>query len=286
MAIDIARTLKLGLLGNNLSRSRAQDLHQMIGELVDVRVTYTPMDLESRGAVTIDAELRRCAGEGFDGVNITHPYKSGAFAAVANTAALPPGLTTINTVRFDDGNMTGFNTDYSGFVRAFRAVMGADARPGRVLMLGCGGVGKAIAFALTILGATELAVHDVRAVQAMSLIDELARSGLPVRLAGADLARETVDADGLVNATPTGMFRYPGCAFPESAIGGQQWAFDAVYTPENTAFLDACRKRGVATLSGFKLFLYQGLDAFEVFSGIALDADRIESEFLRRFRLE
>ncbi len=153
-------------------------------------------------------------------------------------------------------------------------------------MLGAGGVGKAIALGLETLGADELVVHDIEARNLASLLDELRAGGLPVRPAGDDLAREMEIVDGLVNATPVGMFAYPGCAFPTHAIGEQRWAFDAVYTPENTEFLAACRDRGVATLSGFKLFLYQGLDAFGVFAGVDLDARQIEAAFLERFPLE
>ena len=111
-------------------------------------------------------------------------------------------------------------------------------------------------------------------------------TGLDLREARTDLDAETAAADGLVNATPLGMFQYPGCAFPVAALGGQRWAFDAVYTPENTAFLAACRRRGIDTLSGFGLFLYQGLDAFELFTGVEPDARAIEAAFLERYPLE
>ncbi len=82
------------------------------------------------------------------------------------------------------------------------------------------------------------------------------------------------------------MFQYPGNPFPEQGIRSQQWAFDAVYTPENTQFLHACRTRNIETLSGFYLFLYQGLDAFAHFAGIVPEAESIETLFLERFPLE
>ena len=74
--------------------------------------------------------------------------------------------------------------------------------------------------------------------------------------------------------------------FPEAALGLQRWAFDAVYTPENTEFLHACRVRGIDTLSGFELFLFQGLDAFRLFTGIETDADLARSSFLQRYPLD
>jgi len=243
------------------------------------------MDLEGRADVVIAAELERCQREGFVGVNVTHPFKPAAYRAVARTVSMPEGLTAVNTVVFSDAGWTGSNTDYSGFCRAYRAGFGTGASPGRVLIVGAGGVGKAIAFALQTLGADELVVHDVSPAATTTLLQEIGGCGLPARAAGADLAAEMRAADGVINATPVGMFQYPGSAFPLEGLHRQAWAFDAVYTPEDTEFLAACRARGIATLSGFKLFLYQGLDAWERFAGAPADAQVIERAFLERYPL-
>ena len=157
--------------------------------------------------------------------------------------------------------------------------------PGRVLMLGAGGVGLAIAFGLQTLKASELVLYDTNPDLTRSLIAALDQSKMVVREAEADLATEMKAADGLINATPIGMYQYPGNPFPESGFGQQRWAFDAVYTPENTAFMNLCRKQNIATLSGFQLFLYQGLDAFRHFTGLEADARLIEREFLKRYPL-
>ncbi|MEZ5553234.1 MAG: hypothetical protein R3E82_20300 [Pseudomonadales bacterium] len=276
--------MKVGLLGNGIGRSRAKHLHELIGEQLGHPLTYVPMDLESRGRVSLADELTRCENAGFAGVNVTNPYKSEAFLAVHRTVSMPDGLTSVNTVLFREDGWTGTNTDCSGFVRAFRSGFGADAQPGRVLIAGAGagGVGKAIAFALQELGAVELAIHDTAPMAARALASELDTCGQRARVT-TDLAAEMRSADGLVNATPVGMFQYPGCVFPSSGLEDQRWAFDAVYTTEHTDFLLACAGRGIAVLSGFKLFLYQGLDAWQHFTGVAADAGSIERAFLRRY---
>lgn len=282
----MAETIKLGLLGNNLGRSRAKNLHELLGELYGVPVTYHPMDLKDRpAAVAIETELVRCRSEGYRGVNVTHPYKRDAFAAVTTVPAFPTGLTSVNTVLLQEEPMLADNTDYSGCCRAFQSSFGQTFRPGTVLMLGTGGVGVAIAYAMQTLGARELIVADTNRALAQRMVEQM-NGTMAVRLAGPDLVREMQNAQGLVNATPLGMFQYPGCAFPEEGFGNQQWAFDAVYTPENTDFLNSCRRREIATLSGFKLFLYQGLDAFVHFTGIMPEAEQVEAEFLNRFPLE
>jgi shikimate dehydrogenase len=283
----MSKKIKLGLLGNNLGRSRAKNLHELLGELYGLDVTYEPMDLLDRsGFVSIAAELERCRTEGFTGVNVTHPYKQEAFLHVTPMPGFPQGLTSVNTVLFTPETMLADNTDFSGFCRAFAARFGRDFKPGRVLVLGAGGVGVAIAHGLKRLGADELVVHDVRREVAQDLVSRLAEVGMAARLAQADLAAEMQNADGLVNATPIGMFQYPGNPFPAEGFGSQRWAFDAVYTPENTGFLQQCRQRDMNTLSGFHLFLYQGLDAFKHFTGVTADAEKTERLFLERYPLE
>jgi shikimate dehydrogenase len=230
--------------------------------------------------------LERCRADGFRGVNITHPYKKKAFTHVKTGPGFPEGLTSVNTVLFQGDEFLADNTDYSGCCRAFRTLFGDNFNPGRVLMLGAGGVGVAIAHALKELGADELILQDIKLETARELIAQLSTSPMPIRLAKENLAVEMQSVDGLINATPIGMFQYPGNPFPDEGFSTQRWAFDAVYTPENTQFLQTCRSRGIQTLSGFQLFLYQGLDAFERFTGIAPDAAKVEPAFLERFPLE
>ncbi|MFV0438542.1 MAG: shikimate dehydrogenase family protein [Desulfopila sp.] len=283
----MSKRVKLGLLGNNLGRSRAKDLHEFLGEIHGLAVTYQPMDLLDRsGPVSIVDELRRCQAEGYCGVNVTHPYKKEAFGCVTTLAGFPEGLTSVNTVLFTEQGMQADNTDYSGCCRGFRSRFGAGFQPGRVLMLGVGGVGVAIAYAMQTLGAMELVVHDANELLTREFVAQMAGSRLPVRAAGPDLVAEMQRADGLINATPVGMFQYPGNPFPLAGFGSQRWGFDAVYTPENTEFLSRCRQLDIEALSGFYLFWYQGLDAFCRFTGIVVDQERIRGQFLKRYPLE
>lgn len=283
----MANTLQLGLLGNNINRSRMKNLIELLGEMNDLDVTYRLIDLACRPApASIAEELTRCRIEGFRGVNVTHPYKRDAFHHVTTMPHFPKGLTSVNTVLFNTDNNLADNTDYSGCIRAFRNQFGDAFTPGRVLMLGAGGVGVAIAYALQRLGVDELVLHDKKQELAEVLVGQMQVAGFTARLAGTDLVAEMAQADGLINATPIGMFQYPGNPFPQAGFGPQRWAFDAVYTPENTALLQQCRNRNIATLSGFRLFLYQGLDAFHHFTGITVDAAAAETEFLKRHPLE
>jgi len=283
----MSQHIQLGLLGNGLSKSRARFLHELLGKEHGLDLSYTNMDLAaSPQPVSIAMELKRCQQEGFRGVNVTHPYKIDAFNCVERVATFPKGLTSVNTVVFEADRMIADNTDYSGFCAAFRACFGNSSEPGRVLMFGAGGVGLAIAYGLKAMGVHELVVYDTNLQTAEKLVNQLNDHTVIARLANQDLVVEMQQADGLINATPVGMFQYPGNPFPIAGFASQSWAFDAVYTPENTEFLQNCRQREIATLSGFQLFLYQGLHAFERFTGITPDAAKTEKMFLDLYPLE
>jgi shikimate dehydrogenase len=77
------------------------------------------------------------------------------------------------------------------------------------------------------------------------------------------------------------MYEYPGSAFPEKYIGKQRWAFDAVYTPLKTEFMFACEQHNLSCITGFDLWIYQGLDAFTLFTGVTVnDQDTVISTAL------
>jgi shikimate dehydrogenase len=276
------RNLKLGLLGNNIEKSQSKKLHELIGSLYGINATYELMDLSDK-KTTINDELLRCQAEGFDGVNVTHPYKIDAFNHVNLMNGFPRGLTSINTVIFKD-NILADNTDYLGFVQAYQEKFN-NKNPGKVLMLGAGGVGLAIGFGLLKLKASELVIFDTNQSYAKTLVSILNSNGLNSRLAKEDLIDEINTANGLINATPIGMFQYPGNPFPDLAGSSAEWSFDAVYTPVRTEFIKSCEKNNIDFISGFKLFLHQGVEGFKRFSGIEVDGQLIEQKFSEKYPL-
>lgn len=278
------RKLKLGLLGNGISKTQSKKLHELIGKSYNFDVSYELIDLSLKVDVNIKDELLRCQKEGFDGVNVTHPYKIDAFLNIELLNGFPKGLTSINTVVFKDKNIIADNTDYLGFMQAYKAIF-KEEKPGKVLMLGAGGVGLAIAFGLFKLKACEIIIHDMNEELVESLLKILKGIGCNARSLEHSLEHEMKLCDGLINATPLGMFQYPGCAFPNEGFSDQTWSFDAVYTPVNTLFLQKCEEHNIKTISGFKLFLYQGIEAFKRFSGIDVDSKKIEELYLQRYPL-
>jgi shikimate dehydrogenase len=262
--------VRLGLIGDNIARSQAPRLHELSGRLAGIPVTYErliPKDLgQDFGAVFASAR-----DSGFRGLNITYPYKEQVVPLVRVPDPQVAVLGAVNTVLFTERGPEGHNTDWSGFAAAYRRTLG-DRVPGPVCLVGAGGVGKAIAFALPSLGLERLALVERDIPKAESLASALraAAPALDVRVTG-DVAEGARGASGLVNCTPVGMVGYDGTPVPRVLMAGASWAFDAVYTPADTLFLRDAAAEGLVTLSGWELYFYQGLHAFAVFHGRELD---------------
>lgn len=262
---------RLGLIGDNIARSQSPRLHVEAGRLCGLEVTYErliPRDL----GLAFDDVFALCVEQGFRGINVTYPYKEDVVPRLSVPDPTTAAIRACNTVLFGDGAPEGHNTDYSGFMAAFRSRFGLQT-PGRVAMAGAGGVGKAIGFGLAGLGARELRIFDRDPVRARMLAASLAESGAGMRIAIAGSIEEATDhADGLLNCTPLGMAGYPGSAIAKPLMAGAAWAFDAVYTPVDTAFLRDAEEAGIEVMSGYELFFHQGVDAFRLFTGLEVDA--------------
>jgi shikimate dehydrogenase len=260
------KTLRLGLIGGNITQSRAPALQITCGLSVGRNVSYDLIIPDERG-MSFDAALDYCRDAGFDGVNITYPYKERAAALIAAGDPVLNDMGAANTVCFSSRGDRAYNTDYSGFISAYREKWGGTA-PGRVLVLGAGGVGRAITFALGKLRADEILLFDTDAAKVGALVAAAKALSSIVKAAPANLPADFSGIDGVINCTPLGMTGREGTPLTAGANCAPRWAFDAVYTPEHTVFRGQVETLGASFLSGYELYIHQGLDAFRFFSGI------------------
>lgn len=266
-----AKTIRLGLIGDNIAASQSPRLHEIAGRLCGLDVTYERLVPPQRNQ-TFEEVFAFCGAEGFAGINVTYPYKERVVAMLDVADPAIRQIAACNTVLFGTGTPRGFNTDFTGFVLGFRTAFGTDAAPGRVAMIGAGGVGKAVAFGLVELGCRHLNLFDRDQARAEGLAAAVrqAAPGLIVEVASS--AEDAVEgADGLINCTPVGMVGYAGSAVPKNGLARARWAFDAVYTPVDTEFLLAAKAAGLSIMSGYELFFFQGVDAFRLFTGRDVD---------------
>lgn len=261
-------TLKCGLIGANIGRTRLPRALEIMCRAHGLTLDFTPIDTEGNDAFDFQATVDMLRQDRWTGVSVTHPHKTQAadYAGRAMDRAVA-NLGASNLLLFGE-QLTGWNTDYLGFIAAWQAVF-KNRGPGEVAVAGAGGVARAIVPALLRLGARKITLWDLDRDAA----GDLARiSGRTVTAIPIEDAPEAIAAaTGLVNATALGMGGHPGTAFAADLVGPQAWAFDAVYTPTDTAFLTDAAAKGLKILTGFDLFRFMALETFRIYAGLAPD---------------
>jgi shikimate dehydrogenase len=269
----------IGLIGTGIQASLTPAMHMREAEALGRRHVYRLIDLtELRLGVEALPDLLVAAERmGFDGLNITHPCKQLVVPLLDELSDDARAIGAVNTVVLRGGKRIGHNTDASGFAASFRRGL-AGAAIGRVVQFGAGGAGSAVAHAMLGLGAERLALVDTDGAKTEALVGDLrARFGTGRVMAGS--VADVAGADGVINATPLGMAKYPGQAVATSALSPGQWVADIVYFPLETALLAGARGVGCRVLPGGGMAVFQAVDAFRLFTGLEPSVERMLGHF-------
>ena len=256
-------------------------MHEREAAEQGLRYVYKLIDLDQLGA-DIEAlpELLTAASRmGFTGLNITHPCKQAIIPLLDELSADARALNAVNTVVIRDGKLTGHNTDWSGFAEGFQRGF-PDAKRDRVVQLGAGGAGAAVAHAALTMGTTQLIVFDIDTARSAALASSLCRRfGKGRAESGADLAAAMAGADGLVHCTPTAMEKRPGMPLKAELLQSRHWIAEIVYFPLVTELLRVARAKGCRTLDGGGMAVFQAVEAFRLFTGLDANAARMDAHF-------
>jgi len=271
----------LGLVGAGISASLTPAMQEREGWASGLSLVYRLIDLERAEGHRADlAEVLTWAQRlGFDGLNITHPFKQAVVPLLDELSEDAQDLGAVNTVLFRDGRRLGRNTDWSGYSSAFRSAL-PDAVRDRTVLVGAGGAGVAVGYGLLRQGAEHVAVLDTEVERAQRCTERLARRFGDDRVSVTqDVAEALEDAKGVVNATPVGMLGHPGSALPTELLRSDLWVSDVVYFPLETQLVATARSRGCRVLPGGGMAVHQAVGAFEYFTGRTPDAGRMTRHF-------
>jgi shikimate dehydrogenase len=183
----------------------------------------------------------------------------------------------VNTVVNQGGKLIGHNTDGWGWSWGFTRQL-PDADLSRVVLLGAGGAGAAIAHAVLRLGAQQLLLVDQDPARAQALAERLnALYGANRAGAAAGIAHALQGASGLIHAMPTGMDKLPGLPLDAALLHAGLWVSEVVYFPLETALLKAARAAGCKVADGGGMAVGQAVGAFRLFTGEEPDALRMDA---------
>ncbi|MCR9073765.1 MAG: shikimate dehydrogenase [Alphaproteobacteria bacterium] len=274
------RSLLVGLIGRGTALSRTPLMHEIEGARQGLRYVYTRIDPAEMTEAPSFADMLRAAEIcGYAGVNVTHPYKQQAVAFLDEMSDEARAVGAVNTIVLNGGRRVGHNTDLWGFAESFRRAMGSEPRE-RVLLIGAGGAGSAVANALLDCGVGTVLVADTDRAAAERLVASLQSRFGGARAVVAESAEDVVpDMDGIVNATPVGMADHPGLPLAPDLLRPAHWVVDIIYFPMETAFARAARATGCRVATGSGMAIFQAVKAFELFSGLTADPDAMRATF-------
>lgn len=275
-------TMRIGLLGRGIGSSLTPIMHEAEGRRLGLAYRYDLIDFDRLGLDDADlgVVLETARELGYRGLNVTYPFKQAIIPLLDSLASEAAAIGAVNTVVLRDGARVGHNTDCWGFAQSVRKGLGTVPID-HVVQIGAGGAGAAVAHALVQLGAKNIDIVDADIGKAEALARNVrdvtgarAQGLAPMRLG------EVIGmADGVVNATPVGMEKYPGMPFDPGLLQRRQWVADIIYFPRETELLRQARALGCRVLPGGGMAIYQAVRAFHLFSGIEPDATEMGRTF-------
>ncbi len=273
----------VGLVGTGVGPSLTPALHMTEGRALGLDYVYRTLDLTTLGLSPdrVGDVLSWARTLGYDALNVTHPCKQLVVDHLDDIDDTAHTLGAVNTVVFRAGKAHGYNTDITGFAHGFSEGL-PGASTSRVIVVGAGGAGTAVAAAMLGLGTDHLTIVDLDIDRATALAGDLAARHPLAHVDASSFDKLSVllpEADGVVHATPTGMAEHPGIAFDPALLHPGLWVADIVYRPLDTALLQAARAAGCRTLDGGHMAVHQAVDAFALITGIAPDAARMTAHF-------
>lgn len=275
-------TAVCGLIGNPVEHTLSPLIHNSLSELLGVELAYVPFLV---GDGKIGEAVRGAHALHIKGLNVTVPYKSAVIPYLCGIDPLAHKIGAVNTlVRREDGYQ-GFNTDMPGLYRALLSedVAVADRD---VIILGAGGVGRAVAMMCALNGASKVYLLNRTVERAQTVADEVnAAAGRKcIRAAAlADYHKLPKEKYLAIQATSVGLYPHVEDAVIEDAefydyVGV---GVDLIFNPAETAFMKYAARAGARTMNGLKMLLYQGVLAYELWNDVKVTDEQAQTVYQR-----
>jgi shikimate dehydrogenase len=269
----------VGLIGFPLKHSISPAFQQAAFDHLGIRARYEAWETPPERVAAVVQQLRNSR---YWGMNVTIPHKEAILPLLDTIEPQARGLGAVNTVVNDHGRLVGYNTDATGFLQALRLEGGFDPRACRALVLGAGGVARAVVGALVDASSASVCIVNRNRQRAERLAETIGcltagpRSAQPLTTLEVidweepQIRRAVKSVDLIVNCTPMGMRHGPDegkSPLGDMAIPATALVYDLVYVPAVTPLLRQAQQSGARTLGGLAMLVYQGAAAFELWTG-------------------
>ncbi len=256
------KTSIYGIIGNPVGHSFSPCMHSNAFSHLGINAVYLPFPIAPSDFPHVLDSFRVLGIKGF---NVTVPYKESIIPYLTEIESSAKALKSVNTVIRTDNGWKGYSTDGSGFLRALKD-KGVTPNSRKILLIGAGGAAKAIALALVDAGIKEIHIRNRTKGKAQELAELILKRNQRVIL---EINPETIESyDILINSTSVGMDGI-SCPVSDDLIEACKLAIDIIYNPSQTPLLKKAQSMGIECDNGIDMLLYQGVEAFEIWTGKA-----------------
>ncbi|TDM13082.1 shikimate dehydrogenase [Macrococcus lamae] len=255
--------MNFAVIGHPIRHSLSPVMHQANFDVGNHNHTYIALDIASAHFHHIKDIV---SDKQLDGFNVTIPYKSAIIPFLDDIDEMAEMIGAVNTVKISDGRWTGYNTDGSGFVESLTQNFNLTDLTGlNVLILGAGGASRGVAYALQKAGAAVTVANRSR-----HRFDDWSFKVNNIDL--TEVNKQVSHMDLIINTTPLGMTGFDAEVICDLALAKQSaLVADIIYTPSVTPFLADARRHHLETMNGLDMFVNQGAQSFEIWTGLKAD---------------
>lgn len=268
-------TRTCGLIGNPVEHTLSPVIHNFLADQTGQNLVYVPFHVAEGG---LEAAVKGAFSLNLLGINVTVPYKSDVIPYLKDVDSLAAQIGAVNTlVRCEEG-YKGYNTDMPGLYRAM-CEDGVKIAGERVLILGAGGVARAVAILLAAKGAEQIIILNRTIDKAQKVADEVnqyAGRKIASVMALSDYEKLPETEKYLaIQATNVGMFpKVEDAVIADAAFYKKlHTGYDLIFNPSRTRFMELVEKQGGKAFNGAKMLLYQGIIAYELWTGQKIEEE-------------
>lgn len=275
------RTKTFGLIGNPVEHTLSPLIHNTLSALIGKNLVYVPFPVQ---AEELENAVKGAYALGIEGLNVTVPHKERVLPYLKEVDGLAERIGAVNTLVRCDGGYKGYNTDMPGLYRAM-AVDGVRVEGEQVLILGAGGVARAVAVMLA-EKAERIYLLNRTVEKAAAIAEEVnTYAGRRVAEAMSPAAYMALPEGRFlaVQATNVGMYPDTDKAVVEEKDFYRRihTGYDLIYNPEKTKFMRLVEEAGGRAYNGLKMLLYQGIIAYEMWNQVSVSEPQAEEIYKR-----
>lgn len=265
------KTRICGLMANPVEHTLSPLLHNTLAEKMNINMAYVPLKPEKEG---LAAAVKGAYALNLLGLNVSVPYKQQVMESLLEIEPMAKAIGAVNTLVRIEGGYKGYNTDIMGLKRAMELEkISIKDRP--VVILGAGGVSKAVAHLCVREGASQVFLLNrtlCRAQELAEQVNEYYHTQMAVAMEMAAYGRLPKDRYLVIQTTNVGMYPKTEEAVIEdkSFYEMVEVAYDIVYTPFHTRFMQLAADSGAKTFNGLRMLAYQGVCAFEMWNQVTV----------------